>query len=141
MTEEEKKIIQNEVDKIYLTFKSRVAEGRKLKMDYVDSIAQGRVWTGKRAIELKLADQLGGLEDAVAEAVKLTGVKEYRLKSYPEPKSFFEYIMNTYPDQFSRSSLKKELGAEEYEIYLRLKELKNDRGEVKARMPFELSIH
>ena len=141
MTEEEKKIIQNEVDKIYLTFKSRVAEGRKLKMDYVDSIAQGRVWTGKRAIELKLADQLGGLEDAVAEAVKLTGVKEYRLKSYPEPKSFFEYIMNTYPDQFSRSSLKKELGAEEYEMYLRLKELKNDRGEVKARMPFELSIH
>jgi protease-4 len=110
-------------------------------MDYVDSIAQGRVWTGKRAIELKLADQLGGLEDAVAEAVKMTGVKEYRLKSYPEPKSFFEYIMNSYPDQFTRSSLKKELGAEEYEIYLRLKELKNDRGEVKARMPFELSIH
>lgn len=141
MTEEEKKIIQNEVDKTYLTFKSRVAEGRKLKMEYVDSIAQGRVWTGKRAIELKLADQLGGLEDAVAEAVKLTGVKEYRLKSYPEPKSFFEYIMNSYPDQFTRSSLKKELGAEEYEIYLRLKELKNDRGEVKARMPFELSIH
>ena len=141
MTDEEKKIIQNEVDKIYFTFKSRVAEGRKLKMDYVDSIAQGRVWTGKRAIELKLADQLGGLEDAVAEAVKMTGVKEYRLKSYPEPKSFFEYIMNSYPDQFTRSSLKKELGAEEYEIYLRLKELKNDRGEVKARMPFELSIH
>lgn len=141
MTEEEKKIIQNEVDKIYFTFKSRVAEGRKLKMDYVDSVAQGRVWTGKRAIELKLADQLGGLEEAIAEAVKLTGVKEYRVKSYPEPKSFFEYIMNSYPDQFTRSSLKKELGAEEYEIYLRLKELKNDRGEVKARMPFELSIH
>lgn len=141
MTEEERKIIQNEVDKIYFTFKSRVAEGRRLKMDYVDSIAQGRVWTGKRAIELKLADQLGGLDAAIAEAVKLTGVKEYRVKSYPEPKSFFEYIMNSYPDQFTRSSLKKELGAEEYEIYLRLKELKNDRGEVKARMPFELSIH
>ncbi len=141
MTEEEKKIIQQEVDKIYLTFKTRVAEGRKLSLDYVDSIAQGRVWTGKRAIDLKLADQVGGLNEAIAEAVKLSGVKEYRVRSYPEPKSFFEYIMNVYPDELSRASIKKELGAEEYEIFLRMKELKNERGEVKARMPFELSIH
>lgn len=141
MTEEEKKIIQHEVDKIYMTFKTRVAEGRKLDLNYVDSIAQGRVWTGKRAIELKLADQIGGLEDAIAEAVKVTGLKTYRLRTYPEPKSFFEYIMNVYPDELSRSSLKKELGAEEYEIFLRLKELKNEKGEIKARMPFELSIH
>lgn len=141
MTEEEKKIIQQEVDKIYLTFKTRVAEGRKLSLDYVDSIAQGRVWTGKRAIDLKLADQIGGLNDAIAEAVKMTGVKEYRVRTYPEPKSFFEYIMNVYPDELSRASIKKELGAEEYEIFLRMKELKNEKGEVKARMPFELSIH
>jgi protease-4 len=141
MTEEEKKIIQHEVDKIYLTFKTRVAEGRKLDLAYVDSIAQGRVWTGKRAIELKLADQIGGLEEAIAAAVKMSGVKSYRVKSYPEPKSFFEYIVNVYPDELSRSSLKKELGAEEYEIFLRLKELKNEKGEIKARMPFELSIH
>ena len=141
MTEEEKKIIQQEVDKIYLTFKTRVAEGRKLSLDYVDSIAQGRVWTGKRAIDLKLADQIGGLNEAIAEAVKIAGIKEYRVRTYPEPKSFFEYIMNVYPDELSRASIKKELGAEEYEIFLRMKELKNEKGEVKARMPFELSIH
>ena len=141
MTEEEKKIIQHEVDKIYLTFKTRVAEGRNLDLDYVDSIAQGRVWTGKRAIDLKLADQIGGLEDAIAAAVKMSGIKSYRVKTYPEPKSFFEYIVNVYPDELSRSSLKKELGAEEYEMFLRLKELKNEKGEIKARMPFELSIH
>ena len=141
MTEEEKKIIQHEVDKIYLTFKTRVAEGRKLSLDYVDSIAQGRVWTGKRAIDLKLADQIGGLNEAIAEAVKTAGIKEYRVRTYPEPKSFFEYIMNVYPDELSRASIKKELGAEEYEIFLRMKELKNEKGEVKARMPFELSIH
>lgn len=141
MTEEEKKIIQQEVDKIYLTFKTRVAEGRKLDLAYVDSIAQGRVWTGKRAIALKLADQIGGLEEAIAAAVKMSGVKTYRVKSYPEPKSFFEYIVNVYPDELSRSSLKKELGAEEYDIFLRLKELKQEKGEIKARMPFELSIH
>jgi protease-4 len=141
MTEEEKKIIQHEVDKIYMTFKTRVAEGRKLDLNYVDSIAQGRVWTGKRAIDLKLADQIGGLEEAISAAVKMSGVKTYRVKSYPEPKSFFEYIMNVYPDELSRSSLKKELGSEEYEIFLRLKELKNEKGEIKARLPFELSIH
>lgn len=141
MTDEEKKIIQHEVDKIYMIFKTRVAEGRKLNLDYVDSIAQGRVWTGKKAIELKLADQIGGLEDAIAEAVKMSGLKSYRIRSYPEPKSLFEYIMNVYPDELSRSSLKKELGAEEYEIFMRLKDLKNEKGEIKARMPFELSIH
>lgn len=141
MTEEEKKIIQQEVDKTYLTFKTRVAEGRKLSLDYVDSIAQGRVWTGKRAIDLKLADQIGGLNEAIAEAVRTSGIKEYRVRTYPEPKSFFEYIMNVYPDELSRASIKKELGAEEYEIFLRMKELKNEKGEVKARMPFELSIH
>lgn len=141
MTDEEKKIIQQEVDKIYYTFKTRVAEGRKLSLTYVDSIAQGRVWTGKRAIELKLADQIGGLEEAIAEAVKMTKTKEFRVKSYPEPKSFFEYILNVYPDELSKASIQKELGKEEYEIFLRLKDLKSEKGEVKARMPFELSIH
>jgi protease-4 len=99
------------------------------------------VWTGKRAIELKLADQIGGLEDAVAEAAKMAGIKEHRVRTYPEPKSFFEYVMNVYPEELSRSTIKKELGKDDYETYLRLKELKNERGEVKARMPFELSIH
>ena len=53
----------------------------------------------------------------------------------------FEYVMNVYPEELSRSTIKKELGKDDYETYLRLKELKNERGEVKARMPFELSIH
>jgi protease-4 len=141
MTEEEKKIIQSEVDKIYFTFKSRVATGRKLDIGYVDSIAQGRVWTGKRAIELGLADQLGGLEDAIVAAAKLAGIKEYRTKSYPEPKSFLEYIMSTYPSDFTSTSIKKELGAEDYEMYHRIKELKKEKGEIKTRLPFELSIH
>ncbi len=141
LTDEEKKIIQREVDKTYLTFKTRVAEGRKLSLEYVDSVAQGRVWTGKRAIDLKLADQLGGLNEAIAEAVKMNGLKEYRIRTYPEPKSFFEYIMDVYPDELSKASIKKELGAEEYEIFQRMKQLKNEKGEIKARMPFELSIH
>jgi protease-4 len=141
MSEEEKKIIQSEVDKIYFSFKSRVAEGRKRNIDYIDSIAQGRVWTGKRAIELGLADELGGLEDALSYAAKLAGIKDFRVKTYPEPKSFLEYIMESYPSDFTSSSIKKELGTEEYEIYLRMKELKKEKGEIKTRLPFELSIH
>ena len=141
MSEEEKKIIQSEVDKIYFSFKSRVAEGRKRNIDYIDSIAQGRVWTGKRAIELGLADELGGLEDALSYAAKLAGVKDFRVKTYPEPKSFLEYIMESYPSDFTSSSIKKELGTEEYEIYRRMKELKKEKGEIKTRLPFELSIH
>jgi protease-4 len=141
MSEEEKKIIQSEVDKIYFSFTSRVAEGRKRNIDYIDSIAQGRVWTGKRAIELGLADELGGLEDALTSAAKLAGIKDFRVKTYPEPKSFLEYIMESYPSDFTSSSIKKELGTEEYEIYRRMKELKKEKGEIKTRLPFELSIH
>jgi protease-4 len=141
MSEEEKKIIQSEVDKIYFSFTSRVAEGRKRNIDYIDSIAQGRVWTGKRAIELGLADELGGLEDALTSAAKLAGIKDFRVKTYPEPKSFLEYIMESYPSDFTSSSIKKELGTEEYEIYRRMKELKKEKGEIKTRLPFELSFH
>jgi protease-4 len=137
----EKKIIQAEVDKIYFDFKSRVSNGRKKSMAFVDSVAQGRVWTGTRALELGLVDQLGGLEDAISAAVKLAKIKEYRLKSYPEPKSIIEQIFDKYPSDLTEASIKKEIGVEEYSIFKRIQKIKTEKGEIQARIPFEFNIH
>lgn len=140
MSEAEKLIVQKEVDRIYHTFKLRVAEGRKLKLDYVDSIAQGRVWTGKRAIKLGLADAEGGLEDAIREAIKLSGLKEYKLKTYPEPKSLLEYISEQYPGDLVSSKIENELGKDGYQLYKKMKELQSSKGDIKTMMPFTFTI-
>jgi len=141
MSEAEKVIVQKEVDRIYHTFKLRVSEGRNLRLDYVDSIAQGRVWTGKRAIKLGLADAEGGLEDAIREAVKLSGLKEYKLKTYPEPKSLLEYLSEQYPGDLVSSKMENELGKEEYQLYKKIKELKSYNGDIKTMMPFTFTLH
>ena len=141
MTEGEKRIIQQEVDHIYQDFLGRVAEGRKMKLADVDSIAQGRVWTGARALGIGLVDSIGGLEDAIRYAAKTAGIKEYKLKKYPEPESVIEYFINQYSREFSSSKLESELGADNYKLMQRIKQIKAEIGEVKARLPFEFSIH
>lgn len=67
--------MQSYINRGYALFLKRVAEGRGMTTEAVDSIAQGRVWTGKQALEVKLVDRLGTLEDAVAEAAKRAELK------------------------------------------------------------------
>ena len=141
MNEFEKNMIQSQVDRIYLDFKQRVSKGRNLSMEFVDSIAQGRVWTGNRALELGLVDKIGGLEDAITATVKLAGLKEYRVKSYPEPKSLIEQLFDQYPTDFTEASIKKEIGTEQYSIYKRIQKIKTEKGDIQTRMPFEFNIH
>ncbi len=139
MSPAESAIIQQQVDRIYMDFKSRVADGRKKQMNYVDSIAQGRVWTGRKAIELGLADQIGGIEDAVKAAAKEANLTEYKIKTYPEPKNFLEMLLDKPVNDFTSRMMKQELGADHL-IWQRVKSLKNERGEIKAQLPFEFSI-
>ena len=141
MNDFEKNIMQSQVERVYTDFKSRVAAGRSKTMDYVDSIAQGRVWTGSRAKQLGLVDEIGGLQDAIAEAVKLCKLKEFRIKTYPEPKSFIDQILNQYPSDLTETSIKKELGMELYSMMKRIQQLKTGNGEIQTRIPFEFSIH
>jgi protease-4 len=141
MTESEKRIMQNEVDHTYHDFLGRVADGRHMKVADVDSIAQGRVWTGARAIHIGLADSIGGLEDAIKYAAKSVGLKEFKLKKYPEPQSMIEYFINKYSGDFVSTKMEKELGAEQFQLFKRIQQLKAETGEVKARLPFEFSIH
>ena len=141
MNDFEKNIMQSQVERVYMDFKNRVAAGRNKTIEYVDSIAQGRVWTGSRAKQLGLVDKIGGLQEAIAEVVKLARVKEYRIKTYPESKSFIDQILNQYPTDLTETSLKKELGMELYSMMKRIQQLKTGKGEIQTRIPFEFSIH
>jgi protease-4 len=141
MTEFESRLMQSQVDQIYLDFKSRVADGRKKSVLYIDSIAQGRVWTGSKALELGLVDQLGYMDDAISYAVKSSAVKDYRLKVYPEPKSFLEQIFDQYSTDFTEASIKKNIGKENYQLFKQIESLKNEKGEIKTRLPFDLNLN
>jgi protease IV len=132
--------MQNSVDSIYLTFKGRVAEGRKKDINYIDSIGQGRVWTGSRALELGLVDRLGGLDDAIACAARMAKISDYRLREYPEPHNMLELIFGGYEKDATQSAMQKELGEDGMKTYQTMKRVKQMVGVTQARIPFEMVI-
>ena len=81
------------IEKVYHTFKSRVSEGRSLSMEIVEEIAQGRVWSGKNAVEIGLVDTLGGLQEAITGAAELAKIDKYNLVDYPEYDDDFESML------------------------------------------------
>ena len=134
---QQRMIIQREVDRIYGDFKARVAEGRKRDTVYIDSIAQGRVWTGGRAVGIGLVDKIGGIEESIRSAAKLAKIKDYNIREYPEPKSPFDIIFGSLSSMNKSSIMEEELGKENYKIYLQIKRLKENMGVIQARIPFE----
>jgi len=140
LTPAQRMYLQNSVDSIYLTFKERVAGGRKKDIAYIDSIGQGRVWTGARALELGLVDRLGGLDDAIACAARMAKVTDYRLREYPEPHNVLEMIFGGYEKDATQSAMKKELGEDGMKTYQAIKRVKQMVGVTQARLPFEFTI-
>jgi len=142
MNENEKKFIQQSIDEIYLSFKQRVADGRKRSVDDVDSIAQGRVWSGKRAIDIGLIDKFGGLQDAVECAARMAKLSEYRLREYPEVQSIFERLLGGAKDNTLKTEMiRKELGEDQFKIYNEMMRIKQMTNSVQARLPFEFFIN
>jgi len=93
LSDEEVEWYQAQIERIYDTFVGVVCDGRDLEKDYVDSIAQGRVWAGKDALEIGLADEKGTLLDAIEYAAECAGLKSYRIVTRPESKKFIESLM------------------------------------------------
>lgn len=139
LTEKEKAIIQRSVDSIYVTFKDRVVEGRKLTSAIVDSISQGRVWTGMAAKKLGLVDRIGGIQDAIACAAKMANLPETNIVAYPKPKDPLEVLLKNLGAEVRMNMVKEELG-EQYRMYQVLKNIKRMTGSVQARMPGEFVI-
>jgi len=138
MNDGEKKIITNEIETIYTTFITHVSEGRKMSVAQIDSIGQGRVWSGVDAKRIGLVDQFGGLSDAIAEAAKLAKLKDYRTMELPEQKDTFEQIMEAFSGDNTSIFMKKELGAA-YPYFQYLSQMSHLKG-VQALMPYQSDI-
>ncbi len=139
-TPEQLSLLQNNVNRGYMLFKKRVAEGRKMTMEQVENIAQGRVWLGQDAIKLKLVDQLGGLDDAIAKAAKLAKMSDYETVSYPSPLSTWEQLLGSYVggDDLLNGKMQTYLG-EFYEPFKIINDAKH-MDKVQARMPYIIKI-
>lgn len=139
-TPEQLSLLQNNVNRGYILFKKRVAEGRKMTMEQVENIAQGRVWLGQDAIKLKLVDQLGGLDDAIAKAAKLAKMNDYETASYPSPLSTWEQLLGSYVggDDLLNGKMQAYLG-EFYEPFKIINDAKH-MDKVQARMPYIIKI-
>ena len=138
MEAEERAFIQNGVEEIYGTFIAHVAEGRGMTTEQVDSIGQGRVWSGENAVGIGLVDKLGGLEDAIAIAAEKAGLDRYRVTALPKQKEPFEVLLKELTDDVSLNLFGNELN-EFSEAYKYFKSLSNMKG-VQARLPFEMEI-
>jgi protease-4 len=137
----EQKFIQAGVDSIYNTFKNRVAKGRNKSVEYIDSIAQGRVWIGADAIKVGLVDRIGNLNDAIASAAKMAHLKGYSTKQYPEPKSFIEDFIEDYEDKVKTKAIKEEIGLEQWQAFQQIKSIQQMVGVPQTRMPIFVVNH
>lgn len=144
MTPAESSMIQRSVESIYKTFTKRVADGRKLSIETVDSLAQGRIYSGKDAIKIGLVDEIGGLDDALASAASLAKIKDYCLVEYPETKPPLEKLIEKLTgkeseDNAVKAAVTRELKAIAPE-YIEVKRLlQNNR--IQARLPMTITIN
>ena len=133
--------MQTYVDRGYKTFLNIVADGRKMKWQDVHEIAQGRVWLATDALPIKLVDKLGSLDDAVKKASELAKISEYHTKSYPEPVTWMEQILEemagkkgTYLDEELRTTL-----GQYYEPIVSARR-DQQRNRLQARLPLMLNF-
>ncbi len=139
LTEEEKSIIQGGVNKIYQVFMKRVADGRKIDVAYVDSIGQGRVWTGEQAVKLKLVDRVASLDESVKAAAKKAKLDNYRVSEYPRAKEPFANLLSTSKEKIKMWMLQDEMG--DYVKYLsEIKKITKQSG-IQARIPYLVEIY
>jgi protease-4 len=138
LTAIEREIIQNSVNDIYFDFIGKVAQGRGMTTAEVDSIGQGRVWSGKDALRIGLVDVLGGIDDAVKIAANMAGLEDYRVTELPEAKDPMEQMMKQLSGGGEEALLKARLG--NYYTYMKeIETMMNMKG-VQARLPFMIHI-
>ena len=138
-TEQFRKEMTESIEQVYTVFLDRVAQGRGKTVAQIDSIAQGRVWSGKEALANGLVDELGSLNDAIAYAAKDNGLKEYRTISYPVFEMDFKAMFRRFGAQLRGNNLRDEMGVEAYEVYQQIKRIAQQRG-VQARLEYDVKL-
>lgn len=137
---EETAMLQASVNRGYSLFRQRVADGRHLPIESVEKIAQGRVWLATDALNIKLVDQLGGIDDAVKKAAELAKLKEYYTSDYPATASWIDNLLNsmTSSGTYLDAQLRQTLG-ELYQPFTVLRSI-DKREAIQARIPYAISI-
>ncbi|MBR5592899.1 MAG: signal peptide peptidase SppA [Bacteroidaceae bacterium] len=137
-TPQERVVLQNHINNGYALFLKRCADGRGVAVDDIAKIAEGRVWTGSKAKEIGLVDELGDLDKAVAIAAQKAGLADYSVKAYPAEKGILEKLMDTKKEDYMETMARETLGG----YYNSIKFLRNigNCDRIQARLPFELNI-
>lgn len=138
LTAGERFIIQNNVNHIYDSFITRVADGRKKTKSYINSIGGGHVWVGTDAVKIGLADRLGNFNDAIVAAGKKANLKNYRVVEYPEKIDPLKSLMESSTDKIKVYYAKQEFG-DNFLLYQQMKKALVSSG-IQARMPFEIKV-
>ena len=141
-TADELSHLESYIDRGYKLFRQRVADGRRLKVDQVEQVAQGHVWLGQDALRIGLVDQLGGVEVALRKAAQLAKLTQWHSSAYPVLPDYLSQLLDlpgaargNYLDEQVRQSL----GAY-YEPFALIRDLQA-QNPVQARLPFEPNIH
>lgn len=136
MREDEKALIQSRIESGYDTFITRCADGRGMTKAAIDSIGQGRVWTGEQAIEKGLVDELGGIEKAIAVAAKLADLKDYKLVEVSGSKDFLKDLFEKQLDEVKLNVVKQLMG-EDFEYFKTLNLIKSAPA-IQTRLPYDV---
>ncbi len=144
LSEVERRLLQNRTDELYRLFLQRVADGRNMSVEGVDSIARGRVWIGTTAQEIGLVDEIGPLQSALDKAAEMADLadSDYRIIEYPTPVPPFERLLEEFASGqqiITRKLVKDQLG-DMYQPYQTLKELTQVKGvqmRLLERVPFQ----
>jgi len=135
MSKTEKEFWTYQIEDIYDVFISHVALGRNLTKENVDSIGQGRIWVADDALKIGLIDEIGGIDEALADAIDRAGVDEYEIVEYPKVKNFMEKFI----EDFQMKAMQNRLG-ELYGTYENIQKLNNMNG-IQARFVYDVDIH
>lgn len=138
MRDDEKVVLQSYIERGYDIFLTRCSEGRSIPKDSLDKIAQGRVWTGKQALEIGLVDELGGIDKAIEEAAKLAKLDDYALRSFPRQVDFWQSLLSDKKEELTVQAMKEYLG-KDYKTFMMIKEIK-EQDFIQARLPYDFDI-
>ena len=144
LSQDEQRMLQNSTINVYNTFLDRVAEGRDMHRDSVHTYAQGRIWSGVKAKEIGLVDDLGNLDDAIEEAATMAGIEDYRISNYPKINDPMQEFLNELTGQGDDKSIEAKLMQTElgnyYPMYRHVKEMLSAKG-VQVRLPILVNFN
>jgi protease-4 len=139
MTAYEKEIMQTNIENIYSDFVSKVASGREMTAESVDNIGQGRVWSGTRALDIGLVDEIGGLKAAIKGAADLAGIDSWSIRELPKHEDPYTRLLSQLSGEIRLKILNNELG-ESAKYFKMVQEIRQLSG-IQARLPYFIEIH